>query len=302
MINRKIKTLLKGFFQSNPKYLQKVKELIHEMEPDKSVFLDYPVNLNQRYTIEKPHLGLKEILKNHHQSYLSDMKGFLNCKDQFLKIPLNDSLRSSTKEPTWVNKYIPGMDLVSLYGYLVKYSPKHYIEVGSGNSTKIARRAIEDFKLKTKIISIDPFPRAEINEICDQVIRKPLEEIDLVIFEKLEEGDILFIDNSHRVFMNSDVTAVFLDIIPNLKKGVIVQIHDILLPYDYPQDWSGRFYSEQYMLANLLLYGEDKIDILLPCYYVSQTQELFKTLNPLWENEYFKNVEKHGASFWFKTK
>ncbi|MCS4434561.1 class I SAM-dependent methyltransferase [Aquiflexum gelatinilyticum] len=228
------------------------------------------------------------------------MEGFLKFRENFLNIPIGESFRKSLKEPTWINNFIPGLDLISLYGYLVKFNSKLYIEIGSGNSTKIAKRAIEDFSLGTKIISIDPVPRAEINEICNQIIRSPLENIDLSIFNELEAGDILFVDNSHRVFMNSDVTTVFLDIIPQLKKGVIIQVHDIFLPYDYPQEWSTRFYSEQYMLANLILYGQDKIEILFPCFYVSRTKELADTLSPLWQDPYFSKVEKHGGSFWFR--
>ncbi len=300
MINKMIKNILRGVFKSRPKYLQKVKELIQEIEPDKSIFLEYPVNLNQRYTYSKPHLELEKILQSRHKEFILVMESFLRFRENFLNIAISEAFRKSLREPTWINNFIPGLDLISLYGFLVKFNSKLYIEVGSGNSTKIAKRAIEDFSLSTKIISIDPAPRAEVNEICNQIIRKPLEEIDLSIFCQLKEGDILFIDNSHRVFMNSDVTTVFLDIIPHLKKGVIIQIHDIFLPYDYPQEWSARFYSEQYMLANLILYGQNKIEILFPCFYVSKTKELANTLTPLWQDPYFSNVEKHGGSFWFR--
>lgn len=298
MINKIIKKIIKKVFIIKPKYLQKVKELIQELEPNKCIFLEYTVNLNQRYTLESPHLGINNILKTRHKEFLIELEGFLIFREKFLKIPLKKSIN----EPTWVNEFIPGLDLISLYGYLVKYNSNYFIEVGSGNSTKIARRAIRDLNLSTQIISIDPFPRVEINEICNKIIREPLEEIDLVIFDILEEGDILFIDNSHRVFMNSDVTTVFLDIIPRLKKGVIVQIHDILLPFDYPQEWANRFYSEQYMLANLLLFGCNSIEILFPCFYVSQTDFFKNTLDHFWENNYFDGVEKHGSSFWFRIK
>lgn len=302
MINKIIRKILLGVFRAKPRYFQKFKELIQEIEPNKSIYLDYPINLNQRYTFSKPHIGLEKILEIRNKEYVAEMEGFLNFSDQFLTIPIYDSLRQSLKEPTWINGFIPGLDLISLYGYLVKFVPKLYIEIGSGNSTKIVNRAIEDFGLNTKIVSIDPAPRAEINEICDQVLRMPLEDIDLSLFSQLQEGDILFVDNSHRVFMNSDVATVFLDIIPYLKKGVIIQIHDIFIPFDYPEEWSTRFYSEQYMLANLLLNGADKFEILFPCYYVSKKIELSKTLNPLWEIPYFDKVEKHGGSFWFRLK
>src|SRR5690606_30946570 len=93
----------------------------------------------------------------------------------------------------------------------------------------------------------------EIDMICDNVFREPLEDVGLEIFDALGAGDILYIDNSHRAFMNSDVTVVFLDILPRLKPGVLVQIHDVTLPYDYPEVWIDRHYSEQYLLAAWLL-------------------------------------------------
>jgi len=302
MIRKAAKIILRNLLKNNPFYLQKVKDLISEIEPDKSIFLDYPVSLNQRYSLNKPHSHINEILKKDNLKYATNLEYFLQFKDDFLKIPVRNSERKTVKDPTWINGYIPGLDLISLYGFLVKFHPKLYLEVGSGNSTKIAKRAVEDYQLKTKICSIDPSPRSEINEICDQIVRKPLEDINLTIFNQLKEGDILFIDNSHRVLMNSDVTSVFLDIIPNLKSGVVVQIHDIFLPFDYPQSWADRFYSEQFMLANILIYGAEYLEILLPNFYISQLKELSGVLNTVWENSKMNGVERHGASFWFKKK
>jgi hypothetical protein len=58
---------------------------------------------------------------------------------------------------------------------------------------------------------------------------------------------VLFIDSSHHSFTNSDVTAFYLDILPRLKSGVVIQIHDVFFPYDYPPEWSDGFYNEQYL-------------------------------------------------------
>ena len=93
-----------------------------------------------------------------------------------------------------------------------------------------------------------------MDAVCDTVIRQPLETLDTAgIIENLQAGDILFVDGSHRCFTNSDVTVVFLEILPRLQPGVLVHFHDILLPYDYPPAWSRRYYSEQYLLACWLL-------------------------------------------------
>ena len=82
--------------------------------------------------------------------------------------------------------------------------------------------------LQSRITSIDPAPRAESDRLCDSVIRQPLEELDLSVFDDLEPGDFLFIDSSHRTFSNSDVTVVFMDVLPRLRTGVIVHFHEAI--------------------------------------------------------------------------
>jgi hypothetical protein len=93
-----------------------------------------------------------------------------------------------------------------------------------------ARYAIRSGNLKTTISSIDPNPRADINKLCDHVFRANMEQFDPKLFQELEAGDILFFDGSHRIFSNTDVTVFFLEVLPRLKPGVLVHIHDIFLP------------------------------------------------------------------------
>jgi hypothetical protein len=117
----------------------------------------------------------------------------------------------------------------------------------------------------------------------------------------LQRGDVLFIDSSHRVLQNSDVTALFLDVIPRLPPGVLVQIHDINLPYDYDRETVDRFYSEQYLLAVYLLAEGNHIRVLLPNLFISYDEELRSILDPLWTLPNLRNVDHRGASFWFET-
>jgi hypothetical protein len=102
------------------------------------------------------------------------------------------------------------------------------------------------YEMGPRLYSVDLHPRAEIDSLCDKVIRQPLERSDLSFINDLGAGDILFIDSSHRCFMNSDVTVLFLDVLPKLRRGVAVHIHDIYLPLDYPQERAHWFHSEQY--------------------------------------------------------
>lgn len=143
-------------------------------------------------------------------------------------------------------------------------------------------------------------PRIEIDAIANEVIRVPFENISLDSLIELEENDILFIDNSHRILPNSDSMVFYLEILPKLKKGVIVHIHDVYLPYDYPQFMCDRFYSEQYGLAINLLSNPNRYKTILPNYFISEDLELSKMLLPFWEHEDLINGEKHGGSYWIK--
>ena len=64
--------------------------------------------------------------------------------------------------------------------------------------------------------------------------------------------------------MNSDATVFFLEILPRLPGGVLVGIHDVFLPYDYPRDYADRYYSEQYLLAAHLIAGNPALEPVLP--------------------------------------
>jgi hypothetical protein len=175
------------------------------------------------------------------------------------------------------------------------------IEIGSGNSTRFARRATRDFELDTRIVSIDPHPRQTVREIASEVIRSPLEDISLDVFSQLKAGDILFYDGSHVCFMNSDVTVFFLEVLPRLNPGVIVHIHDIWLPYDYPPEWIDRYYSEQYLLAAFLLGGGKGICPLLANAFVWGDKELSGIICPLMGDLGYQGWHQYGTSFWFEV-
>lgn len=270
------------------------------ISPETVAVLNYPLILKQRWPLEHPHQLLHDIIDRNRNKYASRLHEFLSLTKYFNSIPVQP--RDSSSEPSWINGWMPALDGIALYSYLVIYKPKIYLEVGSGNSTKFARKAIKDHNLDTRIISIDPCPRAEINSLCDEFIRKPVEEVDLKIFDRLEANDILYVDGSHRVFMNSDATMIFLDVFPKLKPGVLVEIHDITLPYDYPGDYIRRYYSEQYLLAAYLLAEGNTFDIILPSYFVSHDKELKNVMAPFLERDEMKDAKTHGSSFWLMKK
>jgi hypothetical protein len=270
------------------------------------IFLDYKAEPLPRYGYGKPaHPELAVILARQEARYAELLSHFLKVSENLLRIPLHHQNSSST--PCWINEWMSGLDTFSLYGFIATGNPALLLEVGSGFSTRLARRAIRDHQLRTKVISIDPQPRAEIDGLCDEIIRQPLEKCDLSVIRRLGPGDILFIDGSHRSFMNSDVTIFFLEILPRLHPGVHVHIHDIFLPHDYEPWWLLRFYphrywSEQYLLAVSLLAGHSNYEVILPNYYVSITPEISSVLDAFWSNPLLAGVPRGGSSFWIEIR
>ena len=112
------------------------------------------------------------------------LKAFNNYVDFFKSIPVRHS--DDPTDPLWINNWIPPFDGASIYTFLALNNPRFYVECGSGNTTKFAARAIKEQNLRTKIISIDPHPRTEIDLLCDTVFRMPFEDMDLNFFSQLE--------------------------------------------------------------------------------------------------------------------
>jgi hypothetical protein len=175
------------------------------------------------------------------------------------------------------------------------------MEIGSGQSTKFAARGRRDGQLETQIMSIDPEPRAAVDELCDRVLRVPLEAADTSVFRELSDGDVLFFDGSHRIFMNSDATVFFLEVLPQLPKGVLVGVHDVFLPYDYPHEFATRYYSEQYLLAAHLLARNPALEPVLPTYYATRHPELRSVTDGVWSDPRLGGIEASGHAFWLLT-
>lgn len=264
------------------------------------IFLDYPVRPVPRYGYGKPpHPELYAMFSADRAQYRELLTGFLQFDKQLLDIPLRQS--PVPHEPCWINGWLEGLDTLALYGLIGQRYPALYLEVGSGYSTKVVRRAIRDHKLQTRVVSIDPAPRAEIDTICDTIIRQRLEDTDLSVFASLGPGDVLFLDSSHRSFMNSDVTVFFLEILPRLKPGVLVHIHDIHVPYDYPPERAEWYYSEQYLLAASLLGGHRNYRVLLPNCFVAGQPEMMSAVDALFRRPELQGVSRTGYSFWIET-
>jgi predicted O-methyltransferase YrrM len=213
----------------------------------------------------------------------------------------------------WGNMVFPPIDALSYYTMIRSLKPKTIVEVGSGYSTIIAERAAEKNGF-TRVIAIEPYPFEFYNKHLkggmkglNYLIEKPIQDVDVEIFDNLEAGDILFIDSSHVSKLGSDVNFLFFKVIPRLKPGVVIHFHDIALPFDYPKEFvreQKRFWNENYMLASFLLSNDEFVVRFGAVYFLSVYRkeccaELadFLAIALGGDPEYW---EKHvsGSSFW----
>jgi hypothetical protein len=125
-----------------------------------------------------------------------------------------------------------------------------------------------------------------------------------------ERMGFMVVPATHRVFTNSDVTVFLLEVLPQLKPGILVHMHDIILPCDYPPAWNNRFYSEQYVLGAMLLCGVPPFQTVLPNYFVctdpslsEQARRIFQTRTSGRDIPFFyaNQPDLPGVSFWFEV-
>jgi Methyltransferase domain len=208
-----------------------------------------------------------------------------------------------TEKPTRFylnNGLFGGLDALVAYCMVRHFQPRLIVEIGSGFSSLILGEALMKNNAPN-LVCIDPSPQNFLRQNLPglhSLVQKRVQDIDVDFFSQLNPGDILFIDSSHSVKIGGDVNYLFLEVLPRLKAGVIVHIHDIFLPFDYRRDWvmeQFRFWTEQYLLQAFLMFNS-QFEVLMANSYLNhyQPEELkaaFPTL-PSWR----------GGSFWMRRR
>jgi predicted O-methyltransferase YrrM len=193
-------------------------------------------------------------------------------------------------------------DGISLHSMIRKYKPRRIIEIGSGFSSCVMADTNELFFNNTiSLTFIEPNPEFFFSVFSEKdrqqncVLVQKVQDVDLAVYDELEENDILFIDSSHVGKIGSDVNHEFFEIMPRLKKGVLIHFHDIFHPFEYPYDWimEGRAMNENYMLKTFLQYNES-FEILFMSTFVSTffKQEIEENM-PIF-------LKNSGGNFWMK--
>jgi predicted O-methyltransferase YrrM len=197
-----------------------------------------------------PYAALEAIFAEAEPSFAALLKSMGPYADAFRAIGSRPP-----PEPRWDQDWFPRLDAASLYVFVREAKPARIVEVGSGHSTRFMARAVRDGAFSSAMTAIDPAPRADIGGTGATLIRKTVQEAGPEPFAALAEGDILFIDSSHILMPGTDVDFLFNRILPALRRGVLVHVHDVFLPDDYPAEWDWRGYNEQLGVAGLIQGG-----------------------------------------------
>lgn len=228
-------------------------------------------------------------------------KSIAEAIDVILKLPVAEN---DIHKPYLDNFFFGVLDAAVLAAMMNKFKPAKIVEIGSGISTRYMKLFKDTYGHNTQIICVDPAPRVEISGVADQIINEPLEKaIESNNFD-LKPGDILFMDGSHYVFQGNDTLTFFFKILPSLPPGVIIHIHDIYLPYDYADNVAEQLWTEQYILAAMIMGGFKGFEALYPAFYVSKTNKQLQSLLSLADSKCGELTiaarPGEGFSFWMK--
>ncbi len=191
------------------------------------------------------------------------------------------------------------------------FKPRRIVEIGNGNSTLLAIAACnanaEETGWRTAISSVDPYPWQLFKDGypgLDELVSKRVQDVPLSYFEQLDAGDMLFIDSSHVIRSGNDVHYEFLEILPRLKPGVLVHVHDISLPRPYPKVYfeNHLYWNEQYLLQAFLAFN-DHFEVVWPgnhmmLKYPEQMQSIFPEIQRM-RQDY---PQSEPTAFWMRVK
>ena len=200
-----------------------------------------------------------------------------------------------------LNGQYPALDGWALEAVLRHARPRTIVEVGSGFSSLLTARVNrEQLGGGARFVCIEPYPRNFLTrgvEGISELLVERVEHVDLDVFESLRAGDVVFVDTSHTVRTGNDVVWIYGQILPRLAPGVLVHIHDVFLPGDYPEQWvrEGWGWNENYLVEAFLQFNHG-FEVVLAMQWAVQfaLPELLAA---------FPGAEQHGlasGSLWLR--
>ena len=195
------------------------------------------------------------------------------------------------------NPYFATPDAEVYAAMIADLRPAAIVEVGGGFSTLVARRTIAHLGLDTRLVVVDPQPRTDVARHADELVRERIEDVEPARLP-LGADAILFIDSSHVVRSRGDVPWLFSALLPSAPPGAVVHVHDVFLPWDYPDVMRLRLYTEQYVLQALLSHSPRYRTLLAVHHLCRRHPEALRDAVGDWRA---RAPELYGGSFWFEV-
>jgi len=210
-----------------------------------------------------------------------------------------------------INGVFMAVDAHVYYALIRHFSPQLIVEIGSGRSTQVAAEAcnrnLTDRGKRPGLTAIEPFPPSFL-KADDGIVRliiDKVQNVDLEVFTSLAAGDILFIDSTHALRSGGDVQFEYCEILPRLKPGVLVHIHDISLPRPYPRVYFEKnhiYWNEQYLLQAFLTFNS-RFEVIWPGNYMMlRFPALVREVFPEYDDMREAYPQSEAASFWMRVK
>ena len=239
--------------------------------------------------------AVKEIIEKH----LPDFEKLCKQAQQYNKEfeTFKKSSKFTPLAPRFNQDWFSGIDGAFTYALTRILKPAKIIEVGTGFSTRFLAQAVKDGGFPNLLYSVNPKELHGESKLCSKFFNCTLDKVPLSLLTDLKAGDILFIDASHLFMKGTDLEIIFLQVLPQLQKGVYIHFHDIFLPDDYPhnEDWDWWSFNEQTILAVLLTCGG--YTPVMPCaylrkYYPQMLKEINAPCHPKAQESSFWLVKK----------
>lgn len=200
------------------------------------------------------------------------------------------------------DQFGPG-DAICYFAILGMIRPRRVIEVGSGWSSAVGLDANEIHGTQTHFTFIEPYPDRLLKAIRSNdaetttIIRAGVQSVDVAVFDQLESNDVLFIDSTHVMKAGSDVQFLLGEVLPRLRSGVLVHIHDMFFPFEYPRAWveQGRNWNELYAVRCFLQFNTSfEVFFWNHCLAALKPSEIYGSLPPTQQNP--------GGGLWLRIR
>jgi len=244
--------------------------------------------------------NIDETLPGIDLSVSEQLKLIADFSETYHEIPFQKS-KDEQFRYYYENPFFSYSDGIFLYSFIRHFNPARIIEIGSGFSSALILDTIHYLNRPQTIVKfVEPYPERLISLLTDTdkqqvaIYEKNIQNIEFSFFDQLEENDILFIDSTHVSKTGSDVNYLLFEILPSLKKGVLIHFHDIFYPFEYPKNWvfDGRSWNEDYILRSFLMYNNSFKIVLFPHFIHIKRKECLAKMPNCYKNT--------GGSFWIR--